>query len=94
MSDNSTPAAPTVADLLGELRAFREEFRAVLAPTKRIEPDAVYSISEAAELVPVGAQGLRRMMRAGILNARGGGRGSPWTIRGSELLKLGGNIKS
>jgi len=53
-------------------------------PAKPIVPDAIYSVGTATEVVPLAAKTIRKYLRAGVIK----GKGRPWRIRGSELLKL------
>jgi predicted transcriptional regulator of viral defense system len=52
--------------------------------SRAIEPNAIYSVRQAAEITPVSAFTLRKYLRLGVLK----GKGRPYRIRGSELLKL------
>jgi predicted site-specific integrase-resolvase len=49
-----------------------------------INPAAIYSLKEAAALLPLTVQTLQRYARAGIIKAKG----KPYRVLGSELLKL------
>lgn len=59
----------------------------ILVSARRIEPLAVYTVPEAAQLVLMHPQTLRVKLRDGVVAGlrRGGGQ---WRVRGSELLKL------
>jgi hypothetical protein len=87
------PVLCAIKELRAEFSAFREQFVGVLGTNKRIEPEALYSIAEAAEKVAISRATLCRKLRARIIVARGGTKGCPWQIRGSELLKLGGKTQ-
>ena len=52
----------------------------------RIEPDAIFTVAQAARLVSLHAVTLRKKLRLGII--KGSRRAGDWRIRGSELLKL------
>ena len=58
-----------------------------LGVSRRIEPDAMYVVSEAARLVGMHPETLREKLRCGII---AGKRkfGGKYRIRGAELLKL------
>lgn len=55
--------------------------------TRKIEPDALYSVELAAPLVLMHPETIREKLRIGTIQGKrkGGGR---WRIRGCELLKL------
>ena len=53
----------------------------------RIDPDAIYTVAQAAVLASMHPETLREKLRARILNGKRKGGGS-YRIRGSELLKL------
>ena len=92
---NDTPMKElftSLAELRAEFAAFRQQFAGVLSTNKHIEPDALYSVAEATEKISISAGVLRQKLRARIVVARGGTKGCPWQIRGSELLKLGGKV--
>ncbi|WP_158277434.1 hypothetical protein [Opitutus sp. ER46] len=78
--------------LMREVRELRQELRGTAA-VKRIEPNAVYSIDEAAALIPgLSAKTICKRLRCRSIIGQKGGLRSPWMIRGSELLKLGGKV--
>jgi predicted transcriptional regulator of viral defense system len=52
--------------------------------TRAIEPNGIYSVAEAAQLTPLARKTLRKYLRLGKLK----GKGRPYRIKGSELLKL------
>ena len=85
-----------------ELKSLREEMRALRevvcasAPAKRIEPDAVYTVDQAAKLLGKGnsAKTLRRKLNAYIIVGKRTSPRAPWMVRGAELLRLGGRAQS
>lgn len=77
--------ATNLADLASAIESLRADIRALASTrAKRIEPDAIYSIKEASDLVPLSVWELRAKCSAGIIKARG----RYYRIKGSELLKL------
>lgn len=52
--------------------------------SRAIEPNGIYSTDEAATLVKLSVRTLREKLRIGIIS----GKGRPYRIKGSELLKL------
>lgn len=57
-----------------------------VAPRAAITPGAIYTTTEAAELCRVRPATIRAYVRQGLIR----GRGRPFRILGSELLKLAG----
>jgi hypothetical protein len=49
-----------------------------------IEPNAIYTVTQAAQVTPLAAKTIRKYLRLGKLK----GKGRPYRIKGSELLKL------
>ena len=80
----------SLAEFRAEFAAFRDQLAAGTPADKRIEPDALYSVEEATTKIAISGATLRKKLRARIIVAKGGSKGCPWKIRGSELLKLGG----
>jgi hypothetical protein len=54
------------------------------SPSRKIEPDAIYTTKQAAFLAQMHPETLRRKIRAGLCRAKGG----KYRILGRELLKL------
>jgi hypothetical protein len=53
---------------------------------RRIEPEAIYRVAEAARLVGLHPDTLRKRLQVGA--TRGSRRAGDWRVRGAELLKL------
>lgn len=86
-------SSKTVIDLLNKLTAEVHELRVEVtsAKPKRIEPDALYTLGEAAALLGKGfsAHTLRRKLQVGLLTGRKTSPSSPWLVRGIDLLRIG-----
>jgi hypothetical protein len=54
--------------------------------SRRVEPDAIYSVKTAALLLDLHEVTLRKKLRAGIV--RGSRKLGDWRVRGAELLRL------
>jgi excisionase family DNA binding protein len=55
--------------------------------SRRIEPDAIYTVNEAATLISIHPETVTKKLRQGAI--AGKRRLGRWRIRGAELLKLG-----
>lgn len=64
-----------------------ELIRADKPSVRAIDPAAIYTVAECAELVGLGEQTIRRRLGDGLMQGKRR-HGGQWRVLGSELLKL------